>query len=85
MELQTDANDIVTFVPVLEWGVFIVQEKTVGVAFDYCASAEDAEAQKRSRIQLHLDPTAALELARALASHATMLQRRTGSGLTAGL
>jgi len=85
MEPQTDANGIVTFVPALEWGVFVVQNRTVGVAFDYCASAEDAAAQKRSRIQLHLDPAAAMELARALAAHASGLQQHTGRGMTSGL
>ena len=86
MELQAAANGVVTFMPALEWGVFVVQGRTVGVAFDYCASAEDAAAQKRSRIQLHLDPAAALELARALTAHAnTVGQQPTGAGLTSGL
>ncbi len=78
MELETDANGIVTFVPVLEWGVFIVQEKTVGLAVDYYASPKDAAAQKLTRLQLHLDAEPAAQLARALGSRASALQQHLG-------
>ena len=76
MDLQTDATGAVTFAPVLEWGVFIVQDATIGLALDYFANAADAAARKTTRIQLHLDPAPAAELARALASRAGALQRR---------
>jgi len=34
----------------------VVQGRTVGLAADYYANAEDAAAGKLTRIQLHLDP-----------------------------
>ena len=70
MELHTDEKGIVSFLPVVTWGVWVVQDRTVGLAVDYYASAEDAAAQKTSRIQLHLDPAAAASVGRALISHA---------------
>jgi hypothetical protein len=79
MELETDENGIVTFLPAITWGVFIVQDTTVGLAFDYFASAADAAAQKTTRIQLHLDPGGAGELARGLASRASALLQRGGA------
>jgi hypothetical protein len=66
MELETDAKGIVTFMPVIEWGVSIVEGRTVGIAVDYYASAEDAAARRTSRIQLHIDPMAAQNLGRAI-------------------
>ena len=62
MELETDENGIVTFLPLITWGVSIVQGRTVGLAVDYYASAEDAAAQRLTRLQLHLDPAPASEL-----------------------
>ena len=56
MELETDATGIVTFLPMMNWGVCVVQGRTVGLAVDYYANAADAAAGKLSRIQLHLDP-----------------------------
>ncbi|HXQ13801.1 MAG TPA: hypothetical protein VN814_04170 [Caulobacteraceae bacterium] len=66
MELETDDKGIVTFLPVINWAVTIVQDKTVGLAVDYYASAEDAAALRLSRIQLHLDPAPAQQLGRAI-------------------
>ena len=66
MELETDEKGIITFLPVMEWSVTIVQGKTVGLAFDYFASAEDAAASRLSRIQLHLDPGSAQLVGRAM-------------------
>jgi hypothetical protein len=66
MDLETDAKGIVTFMPVIEWGVSIVEGRTVGVAVDYYVSAEDAATRRTSRIQLHIDPTAAQNLGRAI-------------------
>ena len=67
MELETDANGIVTFLPILNWSVTVVQGKTVGLAVDYYATAADAAALRSSRIQLHLDPGPAQQLGRAMA------------------
>ena len=55
MELETDDRGIVTFLPLTAWMVSIVQDKFVGLAVDYYATAEDAAAGKTSRIQLHID------------------------------
>jgi hypothetical protein len=67
MELETDTNGIVTFLPILNWSVTVVQGKTVGLAVDYYASAADAAAMRSSRVQLHLDPGPAQQLGRAMA------------------
>jgi hypothetical protein len=74
MELETDDKGLVSFLPVLTWGVWVVQGRTVGLAADYYANAEDAAAQKLTRIQLHLDPAPAASLGRALISHAERVQ-----------
>lgn len=74
MELQTDENGVVSFLPVLTWGVWTVQGRTIGLAADYFASAEDAAAQKLTRIQLHLDPAPAASLGRALISNAEQVK-----------
>lgn len=73
MELETDANGIVTFLPIINWAVTIVMDKTVGLAVDYYATAEDAAAQRLSRIQLHLDPAPARELGQAMAKRGDMV------------
>jgi hypothetical protein len=78
MELETDAAGNVTFLPVLTWGVWVVQGRTVGVAADYYANAADAAAGKLTRIQLHLDPEPAATLGRALISHAEKVQTTPG-------
>jgi hypothetical protein len=78
MELETDANGNVTFLPVLTWGVWVVQGRTVGLAADYYASPEDAAAQKVTRIQLHLDPEPAAMVGRALISNADKVQAPPG-------
>jgi hypothetical protein len=70
MELETDDKGNVSFLPVLTWGVWVVQGRTVGLAADYYANAEDAAALKVTRIQLHLDPEPAATFGRALVSHA---------------
>jgi hypothetical protein len=57
----------------------VVQDKTVGLAVDYYATADDAAALKLSRIQLHLDPEPAATLGRALISHADKV-RQGGAG-----
>ena len=82
MELETDANGNVTFLPVIEWGVWVVQGRTVGLAADYYASPADAAAQKLTRIQLHLDPEPAATLGRALIAHADKV-RQDGGGAAA--
>ncbi|HVN01963.1 MAG TPA: hypothetical protein VMT68_17320 [Caulobacteraceae bacterium] len=73
MELETDANGIVTFMPIIRWGVSIVEGKTVGLAVDYYASAADAAAKRTSRVQLHVDALAARDLGRALTARADTL------------
>ena len=77
MELETDKNGIVTFLPIINWAVTIVQDKTVGLAVDYYASAEDAAAGRLSRIQLHLDPAPAQQMGRAIEKRGDMV---LGSG-----
>ena len=77
MELETDENGIVTFLPIINWSVTIVQDKTVGLAVDYYASAEDVAASRLSRIQLHLDPGPAQQLGRAIEKRGEMV---LGSG-----
>ena len=77
MELEADARGIVTFMPIAAWFVSLVQGKTVGLAIDYYASAEDAAASRLSRIQLHLDPGPAQQLGRALEKRGEMV---LGSG-----
>lgn len=78
MELQTDEKGIVSFLPVVTWGAWVVQDRTVGLAVDYYASAEDAAAQTVTRIQLHLDPAAAAQVGRALIAHAERVQASGG-------
>jgi hypothetical protein len=73
MDLETDAAGNVSFLPVITWGVWVVQDRTVGLAADYYASAEDAAAGRTTRIQLHLDPAPAATLGRALISHAELV------------
>ena len=73
MELETDENGIVTFLPVINWAVTIVQDKTVGLAVDYYASAADASAQRLSRIQLHFDPGPAQQMGRAIEKRGDMV------------
>jgi hypothetical protein len=80
MDLQTNDDGVVSFLPVLNWGVFVVQDKTIGLAVDYFASAEDAAAQKMTRVQLHLEPGPAAELARALISRSNAVLERPGGG-----
>ena len=78
MELETDEAGLVSFLPVMTWGVWVVQGRTVGLAADYYATAEDAAAQKLTRIQLHLDPEPAAALGRALISHAEQVPPQPG-------
>ena len=73
MELETDANGVITFLPLKQWMVTVVQDKTVGLAIDYFASAADAAAGQVSRIQLHLDPKPAHELGLAIAQRGSAL------------
>jgi hypothetical protein len=81
MELETDDKGIITFLPILNWSVTVVQGKTVGLALDYYASAEDAAASRLSRIQLHLDPGPAQQLGRAMEKRGDMA---LGSGAAPG-
>ena len=78
MELHTDEKGIVSFMPVTTWGVWVVQDQTVGLAVDYYACFDDAAAQKTTRIQLHLDPAAAAAVGRALISNAERVQSPIG-------
>jgi hypothetical protein len=82
LELETDANGIVTFLPIINWAVTIVMDKTVGLAVDYYASAEDAAASRLSRIQLHLDPEPAQQLGRAMAQRGDMVLGSSGTART---
>jgi hypothetical protein len=79
MELEVDENANVTFLPVITWGVWVVQGRTVGLGADYYASPADAAAQKLTRIQLHLDPEPAATLGRALISHADKVLKGGGA------
>jgi hypothetical protein len=78
VELETDANGIVTFLPVATWGVFTVQDKLVGLAFDYYATAADAAALRPTHVQLHLESGAAAALADSLARHAEAVKGQGG-------
>jgi hypothetical protein len=73
MELETDEKGLVTFMPIINWAVTIVQDRTVGLAVDYYASAEDAAAARLTRIQLHLDPGPAQQLGAAMAKRGDMV------------
>ena len=77
MELKTDEKGIVTFLPILNWSVTVVQGKTVGLALDYFASAADAAAGRTSRVQLHLDPGPAQQMGRAMVNQGGLV---LGSG-----
>ncbi len=79
MEFETDANGIVTFFPVAEWGVSIVQGQSVGLAFDYLAGAADVSAQRRTRIQLHLSPEAAVQLGRLMQARGEDILKARGT------
>jgi hypothetical protein len=79
VELETDEKGIVTFLPLITWGVSIVQGKTVGLAMDYYASAEDVAAQRLSRLQVHLDVQGAKDMGRVLQEHSDRL-RASGGG-----
>jgi hypothetical protein len=80
MELETDDKGVVTFLPLAAWSVSIVQDKTVGLAVDYYANAEDAAAERPSRIQLHIDDQVARTIGRAMELRANMLIERRGGG-----
>jgi hypothetical protein len=73
MQFETDAKGIVTFFPLLEWGVSIVQGQTVGLAMDYYASAEDEAAKKVSRLQIHMAAEAARRMGEIMQSRAAMV------------
>jgi hypothetical protein len=73
MELETDANGLVTWLPMAKWGVHIVDGRTVGLAFDYYASAADAAAERPTRVQLHLDADAAQILGQAIDKRGEMI------------
>jgi hypothetical protein len=76
MELETDENGVVTFLPLASWLVSIVQDQTVGLAIDYFASAADASAGRTSRLQFHMAPEVAREIGRAVELRANMLIER---------
>jgi hypothetical protein len=76
MELQTDEQGIVTFLPLRAWSVSIVQDQTVGLAVDYFATAADAAAGRTTRIQLHIDDEVARQIGRAMELRANMLIER---------
>ena len=82
MELEADENGIVTFKPLTAWMVSIVQDKTVGLAIDYYASAADAAAGRITRIQLHLDPGPAQHLGRAIAQRGDVILGAGGAPQT---
>jgi hypothetical protein len=80
MELEVDENGNVTFLPVITWGVWVVQGRTVGMAVDYYASPADAAAHRLTRIQLHLDPAPAAALGRTLIAQADKVRHGGGEG-----
>jgi hypothetical protein len=80
MELETDAKGIITFLPLKQWMVTVVQDQTVGLAIDYYADAADAAAGRVSRIQLHLDPGPAQQLGRAIAQRGDALIKSGAPG-----
>ncbi|HZZ87595.1 MAG TPA: hypothetical protein VFE13_04600 [Caulobacteraceae bacterium] len=80
MELETDEKGLVTFLPLVSWGVTLVQGKTVGLLIDYYANADDIAAQKVTRRQLALDRAGALALGRSLISRAEQLPPVGGDG-----
>jgi hypothetical protein len=80
MELEVDENGNVTFLPVITWGVWVVQGRTVGMAADYYASPADAAAHRLTRIQLHLDPAPAAALGRTLIAQADKVRHGGGEG-----
>jgi hypothetical protein len=73
MELETDERGIVTFLPLITWGVTLVQGKTVGLVLDYYASAEDAAAKRPTHLQIHIDPAVAKEVGRAMQVRADLV------------
>jgi hypothetical protein len=79
MELETNANGVVTFLPLTGWAVVVVMGKSVGLAIDYYASNEDAAAARTSRIQIHIDPAVAREIGRAMASRGDTLLGSAGA------
>ncbi|HEY1425336.1 MAG TPA: hypothetical protein VGF50_01575 [Caulobacteraceae bacterium] len=70
MEPEIDNNGAVTFLPMIEWGVWVVEGRTVGVGADYYASPADAAAHERPRVQLQLGPASAAALGRTLIAQA---------------
>jgi hypothetical protein len=80
MELETDERGIVTFLPLAAWSVSIVQDQTVGLAVDYFASAADAAAGRKTRLQLHTDPEIARQIGRAMELRGNMLLERRAGG-----
>jgi len=73
MDLETDANGLVTWLPLATWGVHIVEGRTVGLSLDYYASAADAAAQRPTRVQVHLDAASAQTLGQAMDKRGEMI------------
>jgi hypothetical protein len=78
MELETDEKGLVTFLPLINWGVTLVQETTVGLLIDYYANAEDVAAGKLTRLQLNLDAQAAQTLGESIMTRSEMLLAARG-------
>jgi hypothetical protein len=66
LELETDERGMVTFLPLVTWGVTTARGSTVGLAVDYYANAQDAAAKRTTRLQIHIDPATAVEFAKAM-------------------
>jgi hypothetical protein len=79
MELETDENGIVTFLPLTAWLASVVMGQTVGLAIDYYASADDAAAARTSRIQIHIDPTVAKQIGQSLIVRGDMVLAGDGA------
>jgi hypothetical protein len=82
MDPKTDADGNSTFCPVVQWGVNIAPNQTIGLMFDYTATMEDLAARRLTRVQLYLQAEYAAVLARAIAEHAAELSRRLAEGQT---
>jgi hypothetical protein len=82
MDLKTDADGNALFCPVVQWGVNIAPNQTIGLMFDYTATMEDLAARRLTRVQLYMQAEYAAMMAQALAEHAAELSRRLAEGKT---
>lgn len=64
------------FKPLSGWEVANMQDTAVVLMLDYAASDEDFDAERDTRLQLHLPPETAAQLAAALARVAEKILRQ---------